>query len=62
MKILTFAACLGFAMPCYADSIQIGDPVTVPVTVTVSSVALCDFDAARCSDESVTAVVEGDGE
>lgn len=55
-RALSFAACLGFAMPCYAD--QIGDPVTVPVTVTVSSVVLCDFDAARCNDESISVIEE----
>ena len=60
MKILTFAALGMFALPCHAQ--QIGDPVTVPVTVTVSSVVLCDFDARLCTDESVNVVETEDND
>lgn len=56
MNYMAFVICLGFAVPSYAD--QVGGAVTVPVTVTVSGMALCSFDATYCDDESVSVVEE----
>lgn len=67
VRVISFAACLGIAMPSYADSLQIGDSVTVPVTVTVSSIAvipelICAMPADQRPEgvECEVFVVEGD--
>ena len=58
MKTLTFAACLGFAMPAYAEPIQITDSVTVGVAVNVDNAANCDMASGSCNG-IVLACVDG---
>lgn len=53
--IPTFAACMCFAMPCYAD--RIGEPVIVPIEVTVDSIVMCT-EAGYCGDVEMIAVEE----
>jgi len=42
-RILCFIACAGFAMPAYAETLKIGQPVTVPVIVNVENIGKLDI-------------------
>lgn len=53
--VFAFIACAGFASPCFAA--QIGQPVQIPVTVTVSGVVSCTA-AGYCGDVEMIVVEE----
>lgn len=67
-RTLAFIACAGFAMPCYAEPLQIGQPVDVGAMVNVQSFAAIDLNlnglyhvegAGLCQIETKGGVIRG---
>lgn len=56
--LLPIVAVCGFAMPCHAEPIQITEPLTVQVVVTVDNTAYCSFEKAVCNDNDVVVTEE----
>ena len=48
-----------YAMPAYAEPIQITETITVQVVVTVDNTAYCSFERRVCNDNDVV-VTEGE--
>lgn len=53
-----FILCLLFFPLQVQAAQQIGEPLSVPVTVTVSGLVLCSFELGFCTDETVAVIQE----
>ena len=57
LRLLAFILCLGFATQSCAG--EVGEPVTIPVSATVSSIVMCT-ETGNCGDAE-TIVIADDG-